>query len=223
MKEIALETSTNEDSNLKLNANAFSLPLEISRFDSEKDLITFIRSVEKLIRVSAEYRLWVVYVTDSLGNMECALTNEKMAECSLVVHHHPITLYTIVQAIISDFMGKEKSFTSYDIAREAMRLHYQNKVGYMVLMNDLHKKYHDGFQELPIDFVHGDYMHIVSNYTIDDGQKERIASLCTIRKEHVQVGWTKDNYPGLNPNAKTKQLVEHKKDDEPITISEINI
>lgn len=189
---------SNEDNIFVLPDSQFNLPLRISSFPSEKDYEVFVKNVERIVRYSQEYKLWVKYITDNLGQTKCALTNETINECSLEIHHHPITLYTVVKAVLNDFMTKKLEFSTFDVATKVIELHFQNKIGFIVLLSDLHKKYHNGFLNLPIELVHGNYKYIIQNYTIDENEYDRICSLCNIHLEDVKQLWKKDDYPGIN-------------------------
>lgn len=189
---------SNEDNIFVLPDSQFNLPLRISSFPSEKDYEVFVKNVERIVRYSQEYKLWVKYITDNLGQTKCALTNETINECSLEIHHHPITLYTVVKAVLNDFMTKKSEFSTFDVATKVIELHFQNKIGFIVLLSDLHKKYHNGFLNLPIELVHGDYKYIIQNYTIDENEYDRICSLCNIHLEDAKQLWKKDDYPGIN-------------------------
>jgi hypothetical protein len=189
---------SNEDNIFVLPDSQFNLPLRISSFPSEKDYEVFVKNVERIVRYSQEYKLWVKYITDNLGQTKCALTNETINECSLEIHHHPITLYTVVKAVLNDFMTKKLEFSTFDVATKVIELHFQNKIGFIVLLSDLHKKYHNGFLNLPIELVHGDYKYIIQNYTIDENEYDRICSLCNIHLEDAKQLWKKDDYPGIN-------------------------
>lgn len=200
---------TNDDNVFTLENSQFDLPLRIKSFNSAKEFEKFIRSSEKLVRYSPEYRLWIKYITDHLNQSKCALTNEKITECPLEIHHHPITLYTIVKSVVNDYISKEKEFSTFDIATSVIELHFQNKVGFIVLLSDLHSKYHSGFLNLPIDLVNGDYKFILQNYSIDENEYDKICGLCSVKMEDMPQIWTKDNYPGLEEIKKQKQLEEN--------------
>jgi hypothetical protein len=197
LREIEVDNSTNDSSNLKLKDSPFCLPLKIKNFTTEKEQVSFIRNVEKIIRGSIEYKLWVSYITTTLGHNKCALTDEKLLECPLDVHHYPIDLFTITKIIAADFIEKEIEFTSYDIAIRAMELHYQNKISYMVLLSDIHYKYHNGFQKLPIEYVHGDWKYILDNFKVSDEERAEILDLANIHIDDCKVSWDSKSYPGL--------------------------
>jgi len=195
--QLSVDDNVNEDGTLRLRNSPFSLPLKISGFHSEKEFFSFVKNVERLVRTSCEYRLWVSYIMESLGQNKCTLTHEKMHECDIEVHHHPINLFTVVKSVITDYMARELKFTSFDIALSVIDLHYQNKVGYIVLISDLHKKFHNGFQKLPIDYVNGNYRHLLNNYNIDEDERLKINEYCNTHLSDCKVEWTREDYPGL--------------------------
>lgn len=187
-----------QDKNIfKLENSEFELSLRIENFSEEKEMFKFIKSCEKMIRQSPEYRLWVNYIVDVLGQDKCEFTNENIHECSIEVHHHPICLFTIVQTVINDCIAKHEKFSTFDISRKVIELHFQNKVGYVTMLSNLHEKYHNGFLQIPIEFVKGDYKHILTNYQIESEEYTRILSLCTVHKDDIKTLWSKNNYPGI--------------------------
>lgn len=199
-EEVQVVTETNENNMLNFSDAqnpAMNLPLRIKAFYSETDLIKFIKCVERLVRGSIEYKYWVSYITDNLGKNKCVLSHEKLNECDLDVHHHPINLFDIVKVIVNDKISKEESFNTFDIASKTIELHYQNKVGFMVLLSNLHKKYHDGFQKLPIEYVNGDYNYLLDNYNFGEDERRRIEALKEITIDQCKLGWASGDYPGL--------------------------
>jgi len=196
-----------EDNVFKIENAPFELSLRIESFSNDKDEISFIKSVEKMVRFSPEYKLWVSYIVDTLGQNKCEFTGELKGECPVEVHHHPICLYTIVKAVIEDKMQKKKPFCTFDIARDVIELHFQNKVGYVLMLSDLHAKYHNGYMQIPIEFVNGDYKHVLTHFQIEQEEYSRILLLCGVHKDDIVQSWGKNNYPGLtNSNTEVKQI-----------------
>jgi len=189
---------TNDDNVFNLPQSDFNLSLRIKSFHSTKDFELFVKNVEKLVRISNEYKLWTQYVTEHLKQFQCALTKESINECPVDIHHHPVTLYTIVKAVITKFLSEEREFSTFDIATKVIELHFQNKVGYIVLLSSLHSKYHEGFLNLPIELINGDYKYILQNYTIEENEYDRICSMCNVHIEDLKQSWHRDDYPGIN-------------------------
>ena len=194
--EIFSDESTNT---LKSSDSPFDLPLRIESLPSEKDLHKFLKCVERIIRTSVEYRFWISFITTALGNTKCKLTHEQMSETNIEIHHHPINLYTICKAVVNNKINAKELFCTFDIATEVIELHFQNKVGYIPLLSDLHNKFHEGFLDLPMELVSGEYKEILKDYSIDDEDLQRIHSLCGIKAKDVKsINWSKDDYPGIN-------------------------
>lgn len=195
-------TKPSEECVFKLNESDFNLPLRIDQFFSEKEFDYFIKNVEKLVRHSNEYRVWLEYIIQTLENTECALTHERVSECKLEVHHHPVPLYTICKAVIVEFLSKKMKFSTFDVATKVIELHYQNKIGYILLLSDIHNKYHSGFQKLPIELVRGNYRYILGHYAIDEQEHARICELCNIHAKDCSVAWERGKYPGIEEISK---------------------
>jgi hypothetical protein len=177
--------------------DSFKLPLRRHGFDDEKEFVKFVKNVEKLVRNSIEYREWVNYITEVVGYANCALTEERMTEVTIEIHHHPINLFTITKAVLTHKINTQKDFCTFDIAQDIIDLHFQNRIGYIPLVSTLHEKYHTGFLEIPIDFCHGDYYYILNNYTFDEDDADRVRQLCLVKSSDMRVKWGRNQYPAL--------------------------
>lgn len=208
LNSLVSEDKTDEDNVFTLPDSSFDLSLRISNFSSVKDFETFIKGVERLVRYSGEYKLWVKYITDHLGHSHCALTNESINECPIQVHHHPINLYTVVKGVVNDYLSRERPFASFDIATKVIELHFQNKIGYVVLLSDLHSKYHSGFLNIPIELVHGDYKYILQKYSVEENEYDKICRLCNVHAQDLKQLWSKNDYPGIKEYEEDKKLEE---------------
>ena len=74
------------------------------------------------------------------------------------------------------------------------------------MLSNLHEKYHNGFLQIPIEFVRGDYKYILTHYKIEDEEYKRILSLCNVHKDDVKVLWSKNNYPGISNDDTIKEV-----------------
>jgi hypothetical protein len=175
-----------------------TLPLRRAGFDEDKEYQKFIKNIERMVRSSAEYREWSTFVKDTLGYSTCAITEEKSAEVTIEIHHHPINLYTICKAIITSYINKEKQFCSVDIALECLELHYKNQVGYIPLVSSIHEKFHNGFLKIPIDFVHGEWKHVLNNYPMEDVDVQMISDMSMVQLDQLKQDWSRNNYDAIS-------------------------
>lgn len=175
----------------------FRLSLRINNFENEGDYKKFLRNCELMLRKSLEYKLWRNYIVDVLQINQCMLTHEVLGEVTVDIHHHIPDLYTLITALINECLEKGEEFCTFDICQKAIILHFQNKVGYVALISSLHEKFHNGHLDIPIEFVKGDYMFFVNNYSkyLEDGEKDVIQK--RIVTTTTNCNWSKDNYPAL--------------------------
>jgi len=176
----------------------FRLPLRIRNFENEADYKRFAKNCERTIRCSIEYKLWRRYIIDVLGVNKCMITEESIDECTLEVHHHIPSLYVAIKTIINKNIEIEKQFSTFDIALEIIELHFLNKIGYSVMVQTLHEKLHNGFLDIPMKLIKGNYRDFISEYSkyIDEEDLETINYRMSITKSSC--GWAKDNYPGAD-------------------------
>lgn len=180
----------------------FNLSLRVSNFDDESQYSKFIKNVEKMVRNSTEYRLWTDYIRDVLGVQTCFITNERMDQLKIDIHHHVPSLYILVKSIVNKKIENNEEFCTFDIATESIEIHFKNKVGYIPLIKSMHEKFHNGFLRIPIHLVKGDYQWFIKNYSdyLDQEDLDTINERLSITTN--QQNWTIDNYPGLDSAAK---------------------
>lgn len=172
----------------------FRLAMRISNFENEASFNKFIKNCEKIVRGSLEYREWKNYIIDVLGVNECMITHENIAELTLEVHHHVPSLFAVVKAIVSKHIEQGNKFSTFDIALETMEMHFQNKIGYAILIKSMHEKFHNGYLNLPISKIRGDYVGFIKEYGkyMDEDDHNTINERMTI--DEANCGWSKDNY-----------------------------
>jgi hypothetical protein len=148
-----------------------------------------------LIRRCSEYRLWRNYIIDILQFNECVITHEHIGEVTVDLHHHVPSLFTFVTALVNEKIENNKEFCSFDIAQEAIELHFKNKVGYVTLIHSMHEKFHNGYLTIPISFVKGDYQYFLKNYSkyLDETDLEKIDERLATSESNCT--WSRDDYP----------------------------
>ncbi len=172
----------------------FSLSLRINNFENESDYKKFIKACERLVRGSIEYRHWKRYIIDVLQINECMITHEKISDLKIEVHHHMPNLYVLISALVNRCIEKDKEFCTFDIAQEAIALHFQNKIGYVTLISSMHEKFHNGKLGIPIELIKGDYKYFLKKFSkyIDE------TDLATLEERQVvhetNCSWSRDNY-----------------------------
>jgi hypothetical protein len=173
----------------------FSLSLRIRNFENESEYKKFIKATERMVRNSIEYRHWKAYIIDVLQINECMITHEKIDDVTIEVHHHVPSMYVLVSALVNKFIETEEEFCTFDIAHEAIKLHFQNKIGYVTLIKTMHEKFHNGKLGIPMNLIKGDYRYFINTFKkyIDETDMETIEDRLATTEHNCS--WSKDNYP----------------------------
>lgn len=173
----------------------FSLSLRIKNFENESSYKKFIKNCEMLIRRCSEYKLWRNYIIDILQINKCVITQEHIGEVTIELHHHVPSLFTFVTALVNRKIEECEEFCSFDIAREAIELHFKNKIGYVTLIQSMHEKFHNGYLTIPVTFIKGDYQYFINNYSkyLDEGDLDTITERLAINESNCS--WSRDEYP----------------------------
>lgn len=180
----------------------FNLSLRIQTFEGEAEYNKFIKNCEKLIRGCLEYKLWRNYITDVLQIQTCAITEERMDQTNIDIHHHPVSLFSIVKSLVNEKLEKEEPFCSFDICTKAIELHFSNYIGFIPLLSDLHAKYHNGFLNLPKNMIRGNYNVYIENYSkyLDEDELEIINNRLAITEHNCN--WSVNDYPAFKEAIK---------------------
>ena len=98
-------------------------------------------------------------------------------------------------ALVNKFIETEEEFCTFDIAHEAIKLHFQNKIGYVTLIKTMHEKFHNGKLGIPMNLIKGDYRYFINTFKkyIDETDMETIEDRLATTEHNCS--WSKDNYP----------------------------
>lgn len=184
-----------ENLQLYSDTHPFSLSLRIKNFENESSYKKFIRNCEMLVRKCNEYKLWKNYIIDILQFNECVVTHEHIGEVTIELHHHIPSLFTFMTALVNEKIENNKEFCSFDIAQEAIELHFKNKVGYVTLIKTMHEKFHNGYLKIPIKFVKGDYHYFIKKYSeyLDEADLDKINERLAVKESNYT--WSRNDYP----------------------------
>ena len=172
-----------------------TLPLRITNFENEAHFKKFVKNCELLVRRSNEYSSWRNYIIEVLGLNTCHITDEHVSEVTVEVHHHIPSLFSVVSGVINRKINSQETFCSFDIATDVIQLHFENRIGYTILIKSMHEKFHNGCLEIPINLIHGDYNYFIHNYGgyLEADELEKINQRLQVTANTVS--WSRNNYP----------------------------
>ena len=187
----------------------FKLSLRIRNFTDESSYLKFVRNCEKLFRGSLEYKLWKDYILDVLQFNSCMITNEKMAEVSIEVHHHLPSLFILMKTLINECIETNTEFSTFDICLKAIEVHFTNKIGYACLVSSMHEKLTNGYLDIPLEIVKGNYREFLNQYSkyITEEEFDVINKRLAMNLENCKhTDWKKDEYPGIENARESKAM-----------------
>jgi hypothetical protein len=159
-------TETNGIPSVKSESSPFAETLYFTKFYEEKAYKKFIRNIERLIRSSKEYKSYIELLRTNLKalNFDNILSYITTTDAEIEFHHYPYSLYDLVDVVcIHKFLQKEK-FTSFAVAKEVMKLHFENIVGLVPLSVTNHELAHNGDLFISSKQIFGEYSKIAERY-----------------------------------------------------------
>lgn len=130
-----------------------------------KEFNNLIKCIEKLIRQSDEYKNYIGYLKNEIGLNNCAvLGNIDDSKVSIEMHHYPFTLFDIVNIVTAYRILNGDLVTSFIIADEVLKLHYDNLIGLVPLCETIHDLVHAGKIFINLKQVFGDVNNFVEKY-----------------------------------------------------------
>jgi hypothetical protein len=181
-----------DNDTLSIEGFPYTLSLKRTEFNDDKEQIKYIKKVENIIRKSPEYGDWTRYVKEALGFFYCVISGENSSQVTVDIHHHPISMFSIVRTIVNSYVNAGKPFCSFDICQDVINLHYQNNIGFIPIIRSLHEKFHNGFLNIPMEMVKGQWTYLIDNYFIDEEDMEVITERKNISFSNC--GWVRNQY-----------------------------
>lgn len=141
---------------------------ELNLGNNDKQLEKFIKTVERIIRTSLEYRNYIRYLKQEVLLIKCNILNrlpeEVSKEITIEMHHYPFTLYDLVEIVTTKHVKLGNKFTRLSIANEVMNLHYAGHVGLVPLSKTMHQLAHSDPDILHRHSIYGKYETFITDY-----------------------------------------------------------
>jgi len=183
-----------------------------------------IKKIEKMIRKSFEYRIWILFLKNTLNLNRCAFYEGYSMSNSFTIelHHYPINLYDITYAVANKHLQEKEYFITSEVAEEVCMLHYLFYISVVPLSPSAHKLYHEGELEIHPDLVKGswgEFLNIYNKYISSDC-KEKINKMENdkekdykdfpkiLHKNEIYIHITDDNFKSISDINLNKILVD---------------
>lgn len=164
---------------------------------NNKEKVKFIKTIEKLVRSSLEYKELIRYLSSKLGMNFCSffhnVSKEKYSKANIRIelHHEPFTLFDIVDIVLNKHLAEleENEFVNMlDVAEEVMALHYDGYVGLLPLSQTVHELVHSGTLFIPLQFIDEGFNEFYNQYKqyIDEPLKQMLVAKVGLSKEYAE-------------------------------------
>lgn len=165
---IEIKDEYGKRSNIMVIDNIVKLDCEEYDLYNPKDFDKYIDACEKSVRQSMEYNEFILYLRNYMDMNRCAIfnnvSNAESTKIKIELHHHPISLATIVKTIYNKRCFYKESLEVELVAKEAMYIHYFLYIGLIPLAKSAHTGFHNGIVCIPIDKVLGKYEEFINQY-----------------------------------------------------------
>ena len=156
---------------------------------SEKDKVKTVKTCERMIRSSLEYKDYIKYLKDYIDMTKCSFFgNAKMDHYSkfkVEIHHSPFTLYDITMTVLLKHLDYYGEINLFEVCEEVMKLHYQCRVGLIPLSTTVHKLVHEGMLFIPVQNVRGEWLSFYKDYEpyMPQDMKDKLKNIVKFSKE----------------------------------------
>lgn len=149
------------------------LPTELYERDpltlvTEKDKVAFIKSVEKMVRGSYEYKEYISYLVNAQQMNICSafegVSKTLARNIKLEMHHEPFTLYDISYLVYLRFLSQRRDINVFDVAEEVLAIHFRGRVGLLPLSKTVHELVHVGKVFLPLQYLDEGFMDFYHDF-----------------------------------------------------------
>lgn len=150
---------------IKLDTPILIPRLPVITTEKQKDKL--IKTIERLVRSSLEYKDLIKYLRNYINMDECEFfPNFKAGKKRgmIEIHHSPYDLYSLVWIVLEKQLQEKGYIDELDVAEEVMYLHYQGLVGLIPLSITAHELVHDGQLIVPLNCVRGKFVKFTKDY-----------------------------------------------------------
>lgn len=162
---------------------------QVYNLEDDKEYDKYIKTIEKEVRKSIEYRRFIKYLRDYMGMNKCAflkgVSNTETFDIKIEIHHYPFTLRDICEIVYRKRNYFNDSLEVQMVAKEVMICHYRLIVGLISLSETVHQLAHSGRLFIPVDRVLGRY-NIFIEYYKDFCTPEQLDTLDRIEKYTIE-------------------------------------
>ena len=161
------------------NNAAISMYKDLDYFADYNAYNEYVKEIEKLVRTSREYSLFISWVKGTLGVNFCQIVSTIYdTDATIEMHHHPLTLYDISSIMLNWFMKRGYQISTFRVAKKVLDEHYAVRVPVVMTAKTMHEAIHNKDIHVNLSQLIGNFNAFLNMYSeyLDDELKYKIAS-----------------------------------------------
>ncbi len=96
-----------------------------------KDWTRLIKTIERIVRTSAEYRCWARWAKETKNSENCEVCEIEFIYSPVETHHYPKNLFSIVEDVLQQHLHELDKFRIVQLADMVNVEHLKNKVSFV--------------------------------------------------------------------------------------------
>lgn len=126
----------------------------------------FIKSTEKLVRGSKEYKKYIELLRTNITalNYDSVMSNISDNDAALEFHHYPLTLYDNIEVLVMSHLINKDKITTFSVAKEIMEAHFNNEIGLVSLSKTNHELAHLNSIFINKNQIYGKYKDFIEKH-----------------------------------------------------------
>lgn len=133
-----------------------------------KEYLKYIKTLEKTVRGSFEYRAMINYLKQYANMTECAfyknVSNSDTSAIKIEIHHGPFSLCDICEIVYRKRLSLYEDLDEHLVAKEIMYLHYNMCVGLIPLSATVHELVGNRYLFISPNNYYGNYKYFAEQY-----------------------------------------------------------
>ena len=134
---------------------------------NSKQRVKLVKSIERYIRNSLEYRDLISYLKEYMDMTSCEFFpnfKQKKKKGVIEIHHEPYDLFKITDIVCRKHEKEYGYIDELAVADEVMYCHYTGLVGLIPLSITAHELTHNGKLIIPLNCVFGNFVKFTKQY-----------------------------------------------------------
>jgi len=153
---------------IESDTGEYELPFykDAEYFSNIDNFVSFVKSVEKMVRTSNFYSRYIKYLKEEIGLTFCqVLSNIEDEYAEIEMHHGPILTLFDYAAIVTDYLiYNNKKINTFIVSDILIDEHFANNIQVVMLSKTVHQEVHENNIFINLHQAFGDLTAFLKKY-----------------------------------------------------------